>query len=1090
MSCELNEALAAAGQPFRSAVSLALGIGLMVNGSAALADEYDFDVDAQRTDGSLIEIAKTGDVQVLFAPDPVEKNHSPEVRGTQSVDSALETSLSQSNLSYEFKSDDFVVVTESAQGEKVMHTAKTSSVSPVLLAQLQDDRSRNDVASTLESSDDESTVATELDVITVTGTRMSGANAAGAHVVSVDQADFELRGFSSISDVLRAIPQNHGSGLSSFFETGGGGLNTTALGLGARDATNIANLRGLGANRTLVLVNGRRVADSQAVFDPATDLNSIPFNSIERIEIMLDGGSAVYGADAQGGVINIITRTDYSGFDVGVRYQDESTGGKDTRVQANFGHGWDSGSFMVGVAYNEVDPVVAAETLYGGAQDLTAFGGPDNRSIFGSRMPSFAPLGGGFFDPRFVLPLGDAGSGPIEADDLEGTTGRLQSLPPSFFFPDDPVVIANKFENGNLYWGSFRENDSAFLAIRQSLGERVQTRLDIRYTKSDTRYIQQIPSASFIVPTSNAFNNTGQPLEVEYSFVSEIANGLILRDQQLSESESLTFDLSGEVSLTDDWLLKVAVTQSDSESSSAKIGTFEFSAPPPAEFLAAVANSNPATAFNPFGDGSGSTLDLTGLARAIEGVRPSKGKSRTYELSVEGALFELPGGDVRTLFGAEVRSNEREPATSFSESFGDFVFDGGKQDTVAYFAEVAIPVIGEGNALSWLQSLDISLQAREDDYDYVPDVTVLASPLDVLDPNFDPFNPNLNSTKYDFNSGLVPRFGVSMRLWNDVTLRYSYSEAFRAPALGDAFLNLFVSAPSPFFPFVDPLSPANPPTFPFTITQSNLSLGPETGETRTVGLDWTPSFIEGLRVSATYSDIRTEDVISSTNQFLAGDLDAVGALVAANGPEFIDQFIVRDATGLPVATITTQTNFGNLRQRAVDFNIEYMFNAASADFVVGVDGTRNLENDQRFPFFNNPIISGTLPDRVGTEVGPDDWLGKIFVSMSRGDLDLSVFYNYSSSYINSVSNVPGASDPATDLEKVSSYATWDITGSYRFSDWGLKLNAGIRNVTDADAPFYNFSTPFGGSGQTGIDAQRVDLRGRMIFLELIKSFEF
>ena len=1046
----------------RTNLAAGVAVALSLITTSAMADKnqvIELELGALNVQQATMTLSEKSGVQVVISEGVSLSTQLNAVSGSFDMASALGQMLQGTGLTYEFSSDDLVMIKE------VESEAEGGSEEP----------------------DEE---------LVITGTRLKGVASAGAQVIKITRDDFEKRGFTSMEDVLRSLPQNHGSGLANTAAAGGGNLTTNPNRANTGIGGDFANLRGLGADRTLVLVNGRRVAGSQIIRNTGIDLAGIPFNSIERIDILLDGGSAVYGSDAQGGVINIITRKDYSGLEVGARYQNESTGGSEQRLQFSFGHNWDGGSLLIGGTTEEVDPVVAAETLYGGTQDFRPFGGPDNRSISRPRMPA---IGSSPFN-RFVAPVGDAFESPLVDADFE-PGGRLVRLPFFFFSPNDPVIEANKFDNPTQFFGIQSETDSAFVTIQQDLGDRVRAQLDVRYNEIDRVQQLDIPTESFSVPSSNAFNGTGGDVNVLYSFVSEVERGLLEANSTNSTSKSLAYDLSAEWDITDDWLLRGSYTNSEDEFIASEFGFVNtFGGVSPA-FQALLDDANPETAFNPFGDGSTNTADLNGLQFLTDSLLPSTGETESFEFSLQNAsLFELPGGMVSGLIGVEQRTQTRGdllfPVIDEDSQITDvidFAIDGGERDMFAYYFEFNVPIIGENNALPGIQQLTLSLQGRHDDYDYDPGASEFVDPVTASQVITDDFAADQEqfdriTQPFEFDSGLVPRVGIDWTVTDDFRVRMSYSESFRAPELADALVPPLASDPAPFTFFTDPLNPGSAPVNFAVIFQSNFDLGPETGETRTIGFDWTPSFFEGFQLSMTLNDTRTEDVFSQSDQFLIGAEDQDLQDFYANNASFIEGFIFRDPdTGAPIGLASTTTNFGSLRNRALDFNTSYSFDTDAGSFVVGLNGTYTGRNTQGFPLGDLPTNGGAARNRDGTENGPDTWVGNAFVNYSRDQLDLNMFVNYSSSYINSISNLFNGD---VDEVRVEGYWTVDVTGSYSFDDHGIKLNAGVRNLTDNDAPFYNFTTRFGGAVQNLMDPARVDFRGRMAYLEVTKSFEF
>ena len=186
-----------------------------------------------------------------------------------------------------------------------------------------------------------------IDEIVLTGSRIAGAPLASP-VVSITRADIEARGLRSVEDVLRYVPQNF-SGITS-----GGRADERSPGLDGGVVT--VNLRGLGEGSTLVLVNGKRIAASPATAGTFTDVSTIPFSAIERVEILTDGASAIYGSDAVGGVINFILRQEYRGLQPRVRYENSSSGGDSVTLETTGGMSWGSGNLTGSLSFEQADP--------------------------------------------------------------------------------------------------------------------------------------------------------------------------------------------------------------------------------------------------------------------------------------------------------------------------------------------------------------------------------------------------------------------------------------------------------------------------------------------------------------------------------------------------------------------------------------------------------------------------------------------------------------------------------------------------------------------------------------------------------------
>lgn len=232
----------------------------------------------------------------------------------------------------------------------------------------------SDEYSRIESKD-----AKNLDVVIVTGTRIRGGTTPSP-VITLGSERIREEGFSDLGDVIRSIPQNAGGGQNPGV---GAGATAGAGGLGNQNVTggSSLNLRGLGADATLTLVNGRRMA--YGGFTQGVDISAIPLEAVERIEIVADGASAIYGSDAVGGVGNVILKREFEGVSVGARHGGATEGGLTTReYTATAGATWESGGLVATFKDASVDAIEAGQRGYTAhlAAPTTIYPASDTRS--------------------------------------------------------------------------------------------------------------------------------------------------------------------------------------------------------------------------------------------------------------------------------------------------------------------------------------------------------------------------------------------------------------------------------------------------------------------------------------------------------------------------------------------------------------------------------------------------------------------------------------------------------------------------------------------------------------------------------------
>lgn len=220
--------------------------------------------------------------------------------------------------------------------------------------------------------------ATNLQTVTVTGTRIRGGTTPSP-VITIGSEQIQQEGFTDLGEVIRSVPQNFNGGQNPGVSSGG----FSGAGLANQNVTggSSLNLRGLGPDATLTLLNGHRMAYSG--FTQAVDISAIPVEAVERIEIVADGASAIYGSDAVGGVGNVILKRDFDGVTVSTRNGRATDGGLATHEYGvTAGNYWNSGGFIATYRDVSVDPIYASE------RDYTDHLGPPTTIYPGSELGS------------------------------------------------------------------------------------------------------------------------------------------------------------------------------------------------------------------------------------------------------------------------------------------------------------------------------------------------------------------------------------------------------------------------------------------------------------------------------------------------------------------------------------------------------------------------------------------------------------------------------------------------------------------------------------------------------------------------------
>ena len=326
-----------------------------------------FSIEAQPARHSLTLYARQAQVQLGFAADVTDDIVTNSVIGEYDVSQALELLLEGTGLRAEHGERGIVIrPIQKAEGtgsidEPATTDAETTSlklVKNLTLPSAQATQQSTPAVAGQTGENQRSQPTQELDNIIVTGTSIRGVTNPASPVITFTREDIERSGLATLPDFIQTIPQNFTGGYTDVTanvpgaaETGG---NTT-------QGTGV-NLRGLGSQATLTLLNGRRLAPAD--LGTFTDISTIPASAVERIEVVLDGASAVYGADAVGGVINIILRDDFDGAETAVRYETVDGGRDAWRITQALGTSWRSGNVFASYEFGSQDPLSSTERSF------------------------------------------------------------------------------------------------------------------------------------------------------------------------------------------------------------------------------------------------------------------------------------------------------------------------------------------------------------------------------------------------------------------------------------------------------------------------------------------------------------------------------------------------------------------------------------------------------------------------------------------------------------------------------------------------------------------------------------------------------
>lgn len=733
----------------------------------------------------------------------------------------------------------------------------------------------------------------ETEKITVTGSRIN-TPISTSQVVTITTEDMDMKGLATAGDIIRSLPQNFSS-VNAGSTTAFMGQDTPSQAMG----TSSADLRGLGAGATLVLVNGRRVAGS-AVFDSGqVNIDTIPAAAIERVEVILDGASAIYGSDAVAGVINFILKKDYSGSNTKIRYENSATDADSISISQTLGHNWDTGNALLAFEYRSMDGVNAAKAGYT-TQDLTSQGGRDHRDYYASR-------------PH--LPANIIGLGALPAGH-DGVNWDINDLiPTSELAPYDAATSSANTSSSS-------ENIAMTLAFSQELTDDLIMFVDSIYSKNESKSNGgDFVSYFTAVPDTNPYNQLGAPV-----YVSMLAEGLSVESinnvERINVSGGIDYDLPYE-----DWSLNLTGNYGKEES----------------EFSRTNISYEDLTTFAATGNvfGNNVAADLAPLVgKQSSPFNAPVRTNQSVEFSADGSLFEISGGEVAMAIGSQVREESAELDPIFIGVVGRLATDQ-KLKNQAYFVELNVPLVGESNAMPGVRSLVMNIAGRQENYD-------MTGPFDGLE------QPE---TTKEFDA-FTPKVGISWQLNEDLTIRGSYGESFKVPSLDDLNSGLEYLGNYPFrYDYVD----GNGNTQVVKAARGgNPDLQPETSTSMTAGLVWSPQNIKGLNVSATYTKIDWEDRIDFVN---GGDPRLSGQNPEDYDLILFDVGLEDGGDGDPTTPDYwpgRPVNLANRTLEVIDFRMSYSFETDLGSFITDFNAAYTQSaTEQVFDHIDEKELQGT-----------------------------------------------------------------------------------------------------------------------------------
>ncbi len=931
--------------------------------------------------------------------------------------------------------------------------------------------------------------------IEVTGSRLKRTDMETASPVTVISAEqLKVQGIQDVGQFLQNSAVMSGSPAMTTTNNGGNGGT-------------FVELRGLGSERTLVLVNGRRPVSS--------DFQGIPSSMIDRIEVLKDGASATYGADAVAGVVNIITRRDFEGVEVNAQISNSFD--VDTNEQKSFsvvmGKEFNAGHLVFGVDYVEQDAVYQGDSSVGFFNyPWQVFGAEGEQSFFENGL-----IGTG--DDMNVIVVGSGSvpcgnfylqHGPSQTNDTcNGGIAQLSDMrdfvgggPNNDTYNYAPVnYLQTPYKKINVFLeGSFDYNDNISFYTETRLNKRTSrqelaavpydTRFDPAYsgtygkTEEDGTPVldddgNQVMVAFNGVSKDNYYNPFGEDvlrsrrrmLEGGRSFEQDI-----VRFQQV-------IGMEGEFG--DGWSYDLNYNYGYSQTTSTDFGQLygpnlaKAMGPSFKDASGNIVCGTPTdpiancVSMNVFGGAPGSvTPEMLDYVSAPL-VDASNYTLQTLTGFVGGDVFELPAGAVTAGVGFEWRSEKAEAQVDSGKFMKEVTGNKSKGTNGSYkvsslFTEMRIPLLSD---LPGVERLELPIGIRYDDFSA-------------------------------FGSEVTYQLGFEWSIVDGLLARGTYGTVFRAPGVGALYAPNSDSFPSA----TDPCStsawgsltsaqqancqadgvPAggsnNLDAQQLATVGGNPDLEPESGDTFTVGVAYSPDFVEGLGLTVDYWSIELNDVIDGV-----GAADSLKGCYLGGIDSLCDN-ITR--TNGEISSLSAQSsNLSKMTAKGIDFEANYSLEALGGDFNFNLSWTHFLERENQV--YDATNFAFQMKDLNGLFENDATYAtDKLNFNANYTWQDLTVSYamNYISGteyddllYWGTTPNNPDDASQGNHMYQVDSFFYHDLTATYNFTT-GTTVAVGVTNLTDEEPPY--IEPAFNGN----TDESTYRLFGRSWFVRFTQTF--
>ena len=891
-------------------------------------------------------------------------------------------------------------------------------------------------------------LAQAIERVEVTGSSIKRIAAEGALPVQIITAEQIARsGATSVSDVIQKLPAMQGFQVADIaVGTNSGGVST-------------ASIHDIGHSYTLVLLNGRRIAPSGS--GSTINLNSIPLSAIERVEVLTDGASALYGSDAIAGVVNFVLKKNQQGGTLTARMNKPTEGaGESSNVSVTYGLGnlgEDRFSLVATYRHDDNKQLKASDRSFGSTAYVPfEFNGKqyiyDRTSTFA--VPANAQV-------TFKTLAGEAASSklPTYSFNPYRLANGNQCAPMNYYSLNNSTTASAITQNCAFDYANtieiYPENkrDSFFVSGQFKVNDKVTLFSDVAYTSLDlTARIAANPIPVAIPLTSSLYTkhilpnlSAAQAAHVNVVTANYRAQDFGTRDSQtITDSKHVVFGADADIA---GWSVNSALTWSQNLIDERYVGGYFKDK----EFRAMVA----AVAFDPF-------LVAGNQPEAVKQQMTNSifnGTIRTAETTMTGIdfrasneIYKLPAGSVSLGFGGDFRTTKYKQTPDPRATAGEIYNYVGvpaydmERDNTGVFAEVLIPV---------LKNLELTAALRQDSISAIRDAVA---------------NKTVGQRESASTYKLSARFQASPQ----VLIRSSYGTGFKAPAMLDIAQPEVVGGVTASswdcpFPDTDACRPGKAQYSRFS--GGNAQMKPEKSDQFTLGIRWEPN--NDFGIGADYWEVKIRDAVSAVSERQA----------FADPQKYRELFTTYQSpadTQRYYAFRLVSINIGQSINRGIDWDITWRTKTDLGRLTTGLTGTYMIDSK-----YTRPGTSDDFTDSLG-KYGENASVTfrnviRATATLDSGDWSNSLTLKYRSGYsdINQLVRDVATNTNVRVMLDVDAYATLDWQGIYKYSK-ALELRAGVTNLLNEKPPF----TLRDSSGhQVGYDPRYADPFLRTVYLQ-------